>query len=103
MPKLIYLAITSLDGFIEDGDGLFDWAVPDAEVHTFINQIEAGIGTQPLRPADVRNNGHLADGRQRARGSDSRGGLCRGVAGDGQSRVLTHARRDLDASYSSRA
>jgi dihydrofolate reductase len=45
MPKLIYLAITSLDGFIEDGDGLFDWAVPDAEVHTFINQIEAGIGT----------------------------------------------------------
>ncbi len=32
MSKRIYAALTSLDGFIEDHDGRFDWAVPDAEV-----------------------------------------------------------------------
>jgi dihydrofolate reductase len=45
MAKLVYAALTSLDGFIEDADGRFEWAVPDAEVHAFINELEAGIGT----------------------------------------------------------
>lgn len=45
MGKLIYAAITSLDGYIEDSDGSFDWAVPDAEVHGFVNDLEAAIGT----------------------------------------------------------
>lgn len=45
MAKLIYTAITSLDGYIEDGEGRFDWAVPDAEVHTFVNDLEGPIGT----------------------------------------------------------
>ncbi len=40
MAKLIYSAITSLDGYIEDRDGNFDWAMPDEEVHTFINNLE---------------------------------------------------------------
>jgi hypothetical protein len=35
MAKLIYSAITSLDGYIADEDGKFDWAEPDEEVHTF--------------------------------------------------------------------
>jgi dihydrofolate reductase len=35
MAKLIYLAITSLDGYIADEDGNLDWAEPDEEVHTF--------------------------------------------------------------------
>jgi dihydrofolate reductase len=43
--KLIYTAITSLDGYIADQDGNFDWAVPDEEVHTFINELERPIGT----------------------------------------------------------
>jgi dihydrofolate reductase len=45
MAKLIYTAITSLDGFIEDAEGRFDWAVPDAEVHAFVNDLERPVGT----------------------------------------------------------
>lgn len=45
MGKLIYSAITSLDGYIEDQDGNFDWAEPDEEVHAFINDLERPIGT----------------------------------------------------------
>lgn len=45
MAKLIYAAITSLDGYIEDGGGTFDWAMPDLEVHAFINDLERPIGT----------------------------------------------------------
>jgi dihydrofolate reductase len=45
MPKLIYQAIASLDGYIEDEQGNFDWAAPDAEVHAFINDLERPIGT----------------------------------------------------------
>jgi dihydrofolate reductase len=43
---LSYTAITSLDGFIEDADGRFDWAEPDAEVHAFANDLSATIGTE---------------------------------------------------------
>jgi len=45
MAKLVYTAITSLDGYIEDEEGRFGWAVPDAEVHTFVNDLERPIGT----------------------------------------------------------
>ena len=45
MAKLIYSAIMSLDGYIEDPDGKFDWAVPDEEVHQFINDLERAAGT----------------------------------------------------------
>jgi dihydrofolate reductase len=43
--KLIYSAITSLDGYVADEDGNFDWAAPDEEVHTFVNDIERPVGT----------------------------------------------------------
>jgi len=43
--KLIYSAITSLDGYVADMDGNFDWAVPDEEVHIFINELERPVGT----------------------------------------------------------
>jgi dihydrofolate reductase len=43
--KLIYSAITSLDGYIADEDGNFDWAAPDQEVHTFVNDLERPVGT----------------------------------------------------------
>jgi dihydrofolate reductase len=46
--KLIYSAIQSLDGYIEDEDGGFDWAEPDEEVHTFINDLERPVGTYLL-------------------------------------------------------
>src|SRR5688500_14263816 len=48
MAKLIYSAITSLDGYVADEDGNFDWAEPDEEVHTFINDLERPVGTYLL-------------------------------------------------------
>src|SRR5260221_11020122 len=45
MAKLIYSAITSLDGYVADQDGNFDWAAPDEEVHAFVNDLERSIGT----------------------------------------------------------
>ena len=45
MAKLIYSAITSLDGYIEDAEGTFDWAEPDEEVHAFVNDLERPVGT----------------------------------------------------------
>jgi dihydrofolate reductase len=46
MAKLIYSAIASLDGYIEDPNGNFDWAEPDQEVHTFANDLQRRIGTE---------------------------------------------------------
>lgn len=45
MAKLIYAAITSLDGYVADEDGNFDWAAPDEELHAFVNDLERSIGT----------------------------------------------------------
>jgi dihydrofolate reductase len=45
MGRLIYSTIASLDGYIEDRNGKFDWAAPDEEVHRFVNELERPIGT----------------------------------------------------------
>ena len=45
MAKLIYSAIASLDGYVADAEGRFDWAEPDVEVHSFINDLERRVGT----------------------------------------------------------
>lgn len=45
MAKLVYSVMMSLDGFVADVDGQFDWAVPDDEVHAFVNDLERPIGT----------------------------------------------------------
>jgi len=45
MGKLIYAANISLDGFLEDETGSFDWSVPDEDVHAFWNDHERHIGT----------------------------------------------------------
>src|SRR5438874_2272853 len=45
MAKLIYSAITSLDGYVADQGGDFDWSVPDEEVHAFVNDLERPVGT----------------------------------------------------------
>jgi dihydrofolate reductase len=44
MAKLIYAAIASLDGYVEDEQGDFRWAAPDEEVHAFVNDLERPIG-----------------------------------------------------------
>lgn len=48
MAKLTYAAITSLDGYVADADGGFDWSAPDEEVHAFVNDMERPIGTYLL-------------------------------------------------------
>jgi dihydrofolate reductase len=45
MAKLIYSAIASLEGNVEDEEGNFDWAAPDGEVFAFVNDLERPIGT----------------------------------------------------------
>ena len=45
MADLIYSAITSLDGYVADREGNFDWAAPDEGVHAFVNDLERPIGT----------------------------------------------------------
>jgi dihydrofolate reductase len=45
LAKLIYSVITSLDGYVADENGNFDWAAPDEEVHRFVNDLERPIGT----------------------------------------------------------
>ena len=62
MVKLIYSPIASLDGYVEDEQGKFDWAAPEDEVHAFVNELERH---RPLRPSYVRNDGLLGDREQR--------------------------------------
>ena len=45
MARLIYSVIESLDGYVADESGNFDWAAPDEEVHGFVNDLERGVGT----------------------------------------------------------
>ena len=45
MGNLVYSVLMSLDGYIEDKSGRFDWAAPDEEVHAFVNELERPIGT----------------------------------------------------------
>ena len=45
MAKLIYSAIASLDGYVADEHGKFDWAMPDEEVHAFANDLDRPVGT----------------------------------------------------------
>src|SRR3954470_4257471 len=45
MAHLIYSTIASLDGYVADADGNFDWAAPDEEVHRFVNELERPVGT----------------------------------------------------------
>jgi dihydrofolate reductase len=42
---LVYSALASLDGYVADAGGRFEWAAPDAEVHAFVNDLERGVGT----------------------------------------------------------
>ena len=42
---LIYAMIASLDGYVEDESGRFDWAAPDEELHAFVNELERPVET----------------------------------------------------------
>jgi dihydrofolate reductase len=45
MAKLIFATLASLDGYVADEDGKFDWARPDEEVHAFFNDLDRSVGT----------------------------------------------------------
>jgi dihydrofolate reductase len=45
MAKLIYSMIQSLDGYVADAAGRFDWAEPDEQVHSFANELQRAVGT----------------------------------------------------------
>ena len=45
MARLSYLAVASLDGYIADEQGRWDWSVPDPAVHRFINDRMRAVGT----------------------------------------------------------
>lgn len=45
MATLVHAAITSLDGYVADRDGRFDWSAPDEEVHLAVNALHRGVGT----------------------------------------------------------
>jgi dihydrofolate reductase len=45
MAKLIYSAITSADGYVEDASGAFDWGAPGEELFSFISDLERPVGT----------------------------------------------------------
>lgn len=45
MGKLVYSMLTSLDGYVNDADGSFEWATPDEELHAYINSVSRSVGT----------------------------------------------------------
>jgi dihydrofolate reductase len=45
MSRLLYVTMTSLDGYVADSSGSFEWAAPDREVHAFVNDLSRGVGT----------------------------------------------------------
>ena len=45
MGRLTFTTIMSIDGYIADEKGNFDWAEPDEEVHRFVNDLERPVGT----------------------------------------------------------
>lgn len=46
MGRLIYASIGSLDGFIADREGNFEWSAPDEEVHTYLNERDRAVTTE---------------------------------------------------------
>jgi dihydrofolate reductase len=45
MARLVYAVLASLDGYVADEAGNFDWAAPGEDVHRFINELERSVGT----------------------------------------------------------
>lgn len=46
MGQLVYVSIGSLDGFVADADGNFDWSAPDEEVHAYLNERDAQVSVE---------------------------------------------------------
>ncbi len=81
MAKLIYTTISSLDGYVADAEGNFEWSAPDEEVHRFVNDLERPIGTYLCgrRLYEVMRYWETASNRRRR--ALSRAGLRADLAG----------------------
>ncbi len=101
--KLIYSSIASLDGYVADENGNFDWAAPDEEVHTFVNDLERQVGTYLYgrRMYEVMLGWETVDAR--ADRPPFRHGLRRDLAGGRQDRVLEDAGEGVQRQDSDRA
>ena len=45
MSKLFFQISMSLDGYVADREGRFEWGAPDEEVHAFVNDCSRPVGT----------------------------------------------------------
>ena len=45
MARLVYAVLASLDGYVADEAGNFEWAMPSEDVHRFVNELESSVGT----------------------------------------------------------
>ena len=106
MADLIYAALASLDGYVEDEDGQFDWAEPDEDVHSFVNDLEREVGTYlygrrlyetmavwETMPLDEQP-GYIRDYAELWRDSDK---IVYSRTLDGPSTSRTRIERDFDA------
>jgi hypothetical protein len=81
MAKLIYDAFTSLDGYVADENGNFEWAELDEEVHAFIKQPREADQHLSLWAQDVRDDGRLGDARGHSPSASSGAGVRADLAG----------------------
>jgi len=98
MARLIYSVIASLDGYVADEDGNFDWAQPDEEVHTFVNDLQRPVGTYLLgrRMYEVMRYWETADT------VPDQPGYARDFAGIWKARDKVVYSRTLDAASTAR-
>jgi dihydrofolate reductase len=107
MANLIYSAIASLDGYVEDAQGRFEWAEPDEEVFRFLNELERPVGThlygrrmyETLRywetaPIDDSVPGYIRDWTQIWRSADK---IVYSRTLDAVSTARTRIERNFDA------
>jgi hypothetical protein len=85
--NLIYSAIASLDGYIEDAEGRFDWAAPSEEVHAFVNELERPIGTYLYGRRMYETMVFWENPPELAEAADGRAGLRADLASGGQDRL----------------
>jgi hypothetical protein len=89
--RLIYSAIMSLDGYVADADGRFEWAAPDEEVFAFVNDLERPVGTYLYGRRMYGDDALLGDRAYAAWPAARRARFRADLAGSRQGRVFHHA------------
>jgi hypothetical protein len=103
--RLVYSAIASLDLYVADVEGRFDWAAPDEEVHAYVNDLERRVGTylygrrmyEVMRAWETEPAGDAVRGGGRLRPHVARGAEGRVLADLTEAPTArTSIERDLD-------